>query len=109
MAFSQIDQNTVLLDPAQIDFPLRIRNFRPGDRFHPFGMQGTQKLKDLFINRRIPADQRRKIPLLVSAGVILWVTGIRRGAQAAVTAATRQVLRIEVAPGSGGRIAPPLG
>ena len=109
MSFSPIDQNTVLLDPAQIVFPLRIRNFRPGDRFHPFGMQGTQKLKDLFINRRIPADQRRKIPLLVSAGVILWVTGIRRGAQAAVTAATRQVLRIEVVPGSGGRIAPPLG
>jgi tRNA(Ile)-lysidine synthase len=80
----------------RLTFPLTVRNFIPGDHFEPFGLDGRQKLKKLFIDRKIPQPQRQRTPLLTSAGSILWVVGIRRGRQAAVTSATVRVLCVEV-------------
>lgn len=58
---------------------LYIRTYRHGDRFRPFGMRGSMKLKDFFINSKIPAYKRRRIPLLTdSDDNILWITGYRR-------------------------------
>ncbi len=79
-------------DLDRLTFPLVIRNFQPGDRLLPFGMQGSQKLKKLFANRKIPKHLRTTIPLLVSGGRIIWVVGIRRSRIAAITAATARVL-----------------
>ena len=39
-------------DAAQIEHPIRVRGFNPGDRFQPFGLSGSQKLKKLFIDRK---------------------------------------------------------
>jgi tRNA(Ile)-lysidine synthase len=90
------DRQTVLLDMAQLPFPLIVRNWQPGDRFQPFGLQGTQKLQDLFIDRKVTRSRRQRIPLLLCGDTIAWVAGVRRGAAAPVTAATRQVLRVEI-------------
>lgn len=58
---------------------LFLRTYRDGDRFRPFGMRGSMKLKDYFINSKIPAYKRRRIPLLTdSDDNILWITGYRR-------------------------------
>jgi tRNA(Ile)-lysidine synthase len=80
----------------RIAFPLTIRNCRAGDRLHPFGMQGTQKLKNLFINSRVPRERRRRLPLLVSGDAIVWVVGVRRGRQACLAPDTTRVLRVAV-------------
>ena len=84
------------LDPAQAPFPWLLRSFVPGDRFRPLGMSGSQKVKDLFINEKVPAAERRRIPLLVSAGRILWVCGVRMGEEARIDAAAGPVLRVEI-------------
>jgi len=84
------------LDPAAAPFPWLLRSFAPGDRFRPLGMTGAQKVKDLFMNEKIPAARRRRIPLLVCAGRILWVCGVRMGEEARVTAAAGAVLRVEI-------------
>ena len=76
----------------RLHFPLIIRNFEPGDRLHPFGMTGSQKLKKLFGDRKIPKDLRGRIPLLVSGEQIAWVAGVRRGRMAAISSETTQVL-----------------
>ena len=83
-------------DPAAAPFPWQLRGFAPGDRFTPLGMTGAQKVKELFINEKIPAADRRRIPLLVSAGRILWVCGVRMGEKARVTAPAGAVLRVEI-------------
>jgi tRNA(Ile)-lysidine synthase len=90
------DRHIVLLDMDRIAFPLTIRNCRAGDRLHPFGMQGTQKLKNLFINSRVPRERRRRLPLLVSGDAIVWVVGVRRGRQACLAPDTTRVLRVAV-------------
>jgi tRNA(Ile)-lysidine synthase len=84
------------LDPEGAPFPWVLRSFTPGDRFTPLGMNGMQKVKDLFINSKIPLAERRRVPLLVSSGRIVWVAGIRMGEEAKVTGATGQVLRVEI-------------
>jgi tRNA(Ile)-lysidine synthase len=53
-----------------------VRNRRPGDRFRPLGLPHEKKLKDLLIDRKIPAEGRDRIPLLVWNGCIVWVAGV---------------------------------
>jgi tRNA(Ile)-lysidine synthase len=90
------DRDMVLLDLDQLCFPLTIRNFRPGDRLRPFGMQGSQKLKTLFINQRVAPEQRRRLPLLVSGDTIVWVAGVRRADIAPVSPDTSRILKVEI-------------
>lgn len=84
------------IDYRNLKFPLKIRNFRPGDRFQPLGMEGTQKLKKFFIDHKIPKVERPKIPLLISGEEIVWVAGFRIGERVKVTEKTEKVLRVEI-------------
>ena len=84
------------LSPECAPFPWVLRGFAAGDRFRPLGMEGEQKVKDLFINRKIPLNRRRSIPLLLSAGRILWVVGVMMADGARVTAPAGMVLRVEI-------------
>ena len=87
---------TAFLDYGTLQFPLRIRNFRPGDRFHPLGVGGTQKLKEFFIDHKIPRFERPKIPLLISGEMIAWIVGYRIDERVKVTEKTRKVLKVQV-------------
>jgi tRNA(Ile)-lysidine synthase len=53
-----------------------IRNRRSGDRFQPLGLAFSKKLKDFLIDRKIPAEVRDRLPLLVRNGEIVWVAGV---------------------------------
>ncbi|MCX7715720.1 MAG: tRNA lysidine(34) synthetase TilS [Clostridia bacterium] len=56
---------------------LLVRNRRNGDIFYPTGMDGRKKLKDFFIDNKIPRCQRDTIPILTNGENILWVMGYR--------------------------------
>jgi len=75
---------------------LRVRNFRPGDRFHPLGAKGNQKLKEFFIDHKVPKIERPRIPLLVSGERIVWVAGFRIDERAKVTEKTKKVLVVKI-------------
>ncbi len=75
---------------------LRLRNFRPGDRFRPLGMTGHKKLKDLFIDRKVPRSRRRTLPLLLAGEEILWVPGCARSDLARLEPRTRTVWRVKL-------------
>ncbi|MFB0527204.1 MAG: tRNA lysidine(34) synthetase TilS, partial [bacterium] len=77
---------------------LVLRNRREGDRFKPFGLRGTKKLSDFFIDRKIPRHLRDRVPLLVEGEDILWVVGIRRADKARITENTRKILEVQVFP-----------
>ncbi len=89
--------NTALMDYGSLSFPLRMRNFRPGDRFHPLGAKGTQKLKEFFIDHKIPRFERPRVPLLVSGERIVWVVGYRIDERVKVTEKTRRILAVKTA------------
>ena len=75
---------------------LHLRNPRPGDRFRPLGMAGRKKIKDLFIDRKVPRSRRRTAPLLVVGDEIAWIPGYARSGLARVGPETREVWRVRV-------------
>ena len=85
------------MDYGSLQFPLRMRNFRPGDRFYPLGAKGTQKLKNFFTDHKIPKFERPKVPLLVSGEMIAWIVGYRIDERVKITEKTRKVLAVKVA------------
>ncbi|MBM4330338.1 MAG: tRNA lysidine(34) synthetase TilS [Deltaproteobacteria bacterium] len=88
--------NIALLDFDDIDFPLTVRSFRPGDRLQPLGMEGAKKVKDLFIDCKIPAPQRKRIPLLFKEDQLLWVAGVRLDHRIRLKPETKKALRVEL-------------
>ena len=75
---------------------LSVRTFLNGDRFVPLGMKSPLKLKDYFISRKIPKEERRHIPLLVSGDDIIWVIGYRMDERYKISEDTNKVLKISV-------------
>ena len=83
-------------DYDKIKGSLSIRNRNTGDRFHPFGMNGSKKLKDYFIDEKINKDIRKEIPLLIDDENILWVVGYRTSDLYKITNDTKKVLVVSV-------------
>jgi tRNA(Ile)-lysidine synthase len=86
--------HAALMDYQQLQFPLRLRTFRAGDRFRPLGLTGVKKLQDFFVDAKIPRSQRRIIPLLVSGDQIIWVVGHRLAETVKVTPDTRKLFKL---------------
>ncbi|MEW6228795.1 MAG: tRNA lysidine(34) synthetase TilS [Bacillota bacterium] len=74
------------------------RSRREGDRISPLGMNGSKKIKDLFIDEKVPGNMRDRIPVIVAGGKILWVVGVRMSGLARVTPGTCRVLRLAARP-----------
>jgi tRNA(Ile)-lysidine synthase len=87
-----------VFDAAALNAPLSVRNFRRGDRFQPLGMTGHKKIKDLFIEKRVPLSLRARWPLLTCGDDILWIPGQGRSGIAPVTATTTAALRVTARP-----------
>lgn len=88
-----------VFDLARLPEKLTVRNFRAGDRFRPLGMHGRKKVKDLFIEKRVPRSLRSTLPLLAAGEEILWIPRCGRSSVAAVGPATPEVLRVELVLG----------
>jgi tRNA(Ile)-lysidine synthase len=84
------------LDYKALRLPLMVRNIRPGDRFHPLGLTGKKKLKSFFIDRKIPQQERSRIPLVTDQDDIVWVGSMAVSEKAKVTPATEDCLKIEI-------------
>ncbi len=63
--------------PEKVGFPVTLRSFSEGDRFVPLGMKGAKKLKDFFIDEKIPRFLRKKVPVFETRDGIIWVGGLR--------------------------------
>ena len=85
---------TAFLDADRLCYPLRIRNVRPGDTFVPFGMRGHKKLKDFFIDLKVPSKVRAQTPILIHRDIPIWVCGFRIDDRFKVTRDTKKVLKV---------------
>ena len=54
-----------------------IRNRREGDVFYPSGMNGRKKVKDFFIDSKIPREERSRVGILTINGEIADIIGKR--------------------------------
>jgi len=86
----------VFVDSQRLHPPLRVRNYRHGDRFRPLGMTGSKKIKDCFIDWKVPMQERTQVPLILSGDTIVWVVGHRISQDVRVTGDTKEVIHMEV-------------
>jgi len=106
ISFTEISKNDFMLSTAspqeafldldKLKWPLRARNFRTGDKFIPLGVSGFKKVKDIFIDNKIPSEERKKIPILVSRDDIVWVYGIRIDDRYKIKQETKRILRCKI-------------
>ncbi len=87
-----------VFDLDRLQLPLKLRQRRDSDRFHPFGMQGTKKLKDLLIDAKTPRQERGRVPVLVNGVEIIWVVGYRTSEPFKVRAETKRRLYLNYLP-----------
>ena len=73
-----------------------VRNRRRGDRFQPLGLPHDKKLKDFLIDRKIEAEVRDRIPLLIWNGEIVWVAGVEIAERFKVTSPAGTVYEVKL-------------
>ena len=87
-----------VFDLDRLQLPPKLRQRRDGDRFHPFGMRGTKKLKDLLIDAKIPRQERERVPVLMSGDEIIWVVGYRTSEPFKIRSETKRWLYLNYSP-----------
>lgn len=88
--------NSVFLDIDMISGKtIKIRNRKNSDAFIPSGMTGKKKLKDYFIDEKIPVFLRDEIPLILADDEIIAVGILRENEKYKVTDKTKQFFKIE--------------
>jgi tRNA(Ile)-lysidine synthase len=55
---------------------VEVRSRRPGDRLRPLGSGHERRLKEILIDRKIPSDERNRLPLLCVGDQVAWVPGV---------------------------------
>nr|WP_241680317.1 tRNA lysidine(34) synthetase TilS [Metabacillus mangrovi] len=70
-------KNSLLIKPDHVLLPLTVRSRKNGDKLKVKGMNGTKKVKDIFIDKKIAIEARNQWPVLEDAnGTILWLPGL---------------------------------
>ena len=84
------------MDYAKIRFPIKVRSREKFDKFHPLGMESEKKLKDFFIDKKIPVHLRRFVPVFVDKEKIIWVGTMRIDNRVRVTNDTKKILHLKL-------------
>ena len=94
----QIEEKTYTkwFDYDRIRSSLEIRHRKTGDFLTVNAQGGRKKLKDYFIDCKIPREKREELTLLADGSHILWIVGYRISEYYKVTSQTKQVLKVQV-------------
>ena len=69
-----------MFDCDKIAYAMVVRNRIDGDKIAVSPEGKTKKLKDIFIDKKIPKDERNLVPVVASGKDIIWLVGIRDSA-----------------------------
>lgn len=75
---------------------LAVRSWKPGDRMRPLGLDGSKKIQDIFVDEKVPARLRSRIPVFECGGEIVWVPGYRIARDWAVLEPEEDSLQVSV-------------
>lgn len=83
------------LDAFNIHFPLFVRPVQSGDRFTPYGMNGSRLVSDLLTDLKFTLHQKRRQLVVTDAdNHILWLVGLRIDDHYRITQQTTRMLVI---------------
>ena len=93
---SGVDESRqALLDQDSLEGSLTVRTWLPGDRYAPLGAPGSRKLQDLFTDRKVPARNRERLPIILSGNnQIAWCPGLPPAERQRVKKGSCKVLRL---------------
>jgi len=57
---------------------IEIRYRKDGDRIVPMGVSFQKKIKEIFIDKKIPKDKRDQIPIITYKDKIVWIAGVKK-------------------------------
>ena len=90
------DLNKVYLNADKVQGKLKLRKWREGDWFVPFGMKGKQKLSDYFINNKFSLKSKEATWLLCDNEKVVWIVGHRSDDRYRVDRSTKNIYIIEI-------------
>ncbi len=85
-----------MLDASKISWPLRLRKWKEGDTFVPYGMNNNKKLSDFFIDNKFSIVEKENAWLLISGNEIAWVVGHRISNLFRIQPETESIVQIEL-------------
>lgn len=91
---SNIQHPSIYIDKNSIKFPLKIRKFKKGDYFYPFGMTGKKKLSKFFKDEKLSQLQKENTWLLCSDDQIIWVINHRMDNRFKIKPETTNILKL---------------
>ncbi|WP_315074953.1 tRNA lysidine(34) synthetase TilS [uncultured Clostridium sp.] len=83
-------------DFDKINKNILVRYRKDGDRIIPLGMNGNKKLKDIFIDMKIPKEERDNTPILCFDEKIAWIIGIRTSEEYKLTNKSKNILKVAI-------------
>jgi tRNA(Ile)-lysidine synthase len=89
------DLYQALFDADRLAEPALARNLLPGDRIAPLGMTGSRKVKEVFIDHKLPTGLRARYPLITFDGEVAWIPGLVRSRVALLRSETRKALHLK--------------
>ena len=89
-----VADNIALLDAEKITYPLTLRRWCDGDSFTPYGMNGSKKVSDYLIDRKVSMAEKSRQFVLLSGDEIAWLVGRRIAHPVRITDKIEWVLRI---------------
>ncbi len=89
-----LPSDVALIDEAKLQYPLRLRRWREGDTFIPFGMAGRKKVGDYLTDQKVPIVERKRQFVLVSGEDIVWVVGRRTDDRFRIGTNTENILKV---------------
>lgn len=95
-SYVKTDKNTVFINADGTNGIFEVRNRKSGDKIRPFGLNGTKKLKDYFIDNKIDVCVRNKIPLIVYNNEVVWIAGMCLNENYKITGQTENILKFEI-------------
>ncbi len=84
------------LDISTLSKEIEFRKWREGDRFTPFGMKGSKKLSDYFIDKKFSLPEKERQWVMTSGGKICWLVGRCIDDSFKIRENTEQVLNLEL-------------
>lgn len=73
------NNDVIYLNSEDIALPLFVRNRKKGDKILVKNMKNFKKVKDIFINEKIPKSIRNIYPIIVDSNdQIIWIPGIKK-------------------------------
>ncbi len=69
----------IRLNSQELKLPLKVRPYKNGDKMKIKGLNGTKKVKDIYIDNKIDLVKRKERPVVVdSQNTVIWLPGLKK-------------------------------